>query len=237
MREINKDYQDLKKFINDYKIQSSISDIQFNGVLKRMHKRYYAFLALHHELMVEGGFTENLTDELKDIFKFRIGEVLSELGTTLFLSIHGCYKASKLVMRSSIENFSKAVGSFVDIGIVNETSVYKVIEIALSHEVFLKRAVVERNYIKEKYSKLCEDVHTASIYNMQDIECIGSFPIADYQEFDLLGDVFIKLINSFTSVLIKIEPSIFHKAHHIRKDLIALILSTEDKRIIHQLEC
>ncbi|MFW7192635.1 hypothetical protein ACMGGX_10245 [Enterobacter sp. BNK-29] len=235
MREINRDFIELQKFISEYKVLNLEPGTEFNEALKRMHKRYFAFLALHHELLVEDGYTANLPKEQSEIFKFRIGEVLSELGTILFLSVHGCYKAAKLVMRSSIENFSKAVGCLVDIEIVNETSVYKVIETALSHNVFLKKAVLEKNYLYEKYSMLCEDVHTASIKNMQRIECVGNFPISDFQAFNFLADSFIKLINVLTAILIKIEPNIFHKAHHSRKDLISLILSNEDKRLIHQL--
>ena len=236
MREINRDFIELEKFINEYKILNLATGSDFNEVLKRMHKRYFAFLALHHELLVDDGYIDNLPKEQKEIFEFRIGEVLSELGTILFLSVHGCYKAAKLVMRSCIENFSKAVGCLVDIYIVNETSVYKVIETALSHKVFSETAIIEKNYLNEKYSKLCEDVHTASVNNMQVIECIGNFPISDFGVFNLLGNSFIKLINVLTAILIKIEPNIFHRAHHSRKDLIALILSNEDKRIIHQLE-
>lgn len=236
MREINQDFIELQKFINEYKILNLVPGSEFNDVLKKMHKRYFAFLALHHELLIDNGYIDNLPMEQQEIFKYRISEVLSELGTILFLSVHGCYKAAKLVMRSSIENFSKAVGCLVNINIVNETSVYKVIEIALSHNVFSETAMSEKNYLNEKYSRLCEDVHTASVSNMQTIECIGNFPISDFQLFNLLGDSFIKLINVFTAILIKIEPNTFHRAHHSRKDLIALILSNEDKRIIHQLE-
>ncbi len=235
MRGVNDDYQELLKFISSYKIEHSGFGGEFNNALKKMHKRYYVFLALHHELMTEGGFISTLPLAQQEIFKYRIGEVLSELGTILFLSIHGCYKAAKLVMRSSLENFSKAIGCLVNANIVNEKSVYKVIEIALSHEVFNEKAKVEKNHINETYSKLCEDVHTASLKNMQHIDCIGSFPISDCKMFTLLSENFIRLINSFSSVLIKIEPNVFHKAQHTHKDLIALILSNEDKRMIHQL--
>lgn len=200
-----------------------------------MHKRYFAFLALHHELLVEDGYTVNLPKEQSEIFKFRIGEVLSELGTILFLSVHGCYKAAKLVMRSSIENFSKAVGCLVDIEIVNETSVYKVIETALSHNVFFKKGRSRKKLpIWEVLYAMRRCAHCIN-KNMQTIECVGNFPISDFQAFNFLADSFIKLINVLTSILIKIEPNIFHKAHHSRKDLISLILSNEDKRLIHQL--
>lgn len=236
MREVAADYKELVDFILDYKIPYSSSDVEFNSVLKRMHKRYYSFLSLHNEILSGRNFLSKLSPQTGEIFKDRINEVLSELGTMFFLSLHGCYKAAKLVMRSCIENFSKAIGCLLDINIVSETSVYKVIEVALSHPVFEKNALREKDYINEKYGTLCADVHTASVKNMQGIECIGSFPISSFDEFSMLAEAYIKLINTITSVLIKIAPAVYHKAHHTHRDAMSSILSGVDKRLIHKLE-
>ncbi|HED2373468.1 TPA: hypothetical protein R4216_002578 [Citrobacter freundii] len=235
MRELNADYLELTRFISEYKIPYSESDSGFNIILKKMHKRYYSFLSLHHELSNSNYFLSTLSLQHDNVFKHRVNEVLSELGTIFFLSLHGCYKAAKLVMRSCIENFSKAIGSLLDINIVNETSVYRVIEIALSHPVFESNALLEKHFIQEKYSMLCADVHTASLENMQHIECIGSFPVFSLDGFSVLAEIYVKLINSMASILIKIAPSIYHKAHHTHKDAISSILSVDDKRLIHQL--
>lgn len=235
MRGVSSDYEELVDFILNYKIPYSSSDTSFNSMLKKIHKRYYSFLSLHHEILNGGHFIETLSSPTKEIFKSRINEVLSELGTVFFLSLHGCYKAARLVMRSCLENFSKAVGCLLDINIVNETSVYKVMEIALSHPVFESNALIEKNFLNEKYSALCADVHTASVNNMQNIACIGSFPVSSVEEFSIIAELYVKLINAITSVLIKIAPIVYHKAHHIHKDAISSILSNNDKRLIHQL--
>ncbi|ROP56171.1 hypothetical protein EDF81_3721 [Enterobacter sp. BIGb0383] len=236
MRAIALDYSDLMRFISEYKIPYSESDVMFSNLVKKMHKRYYAFLSLHHELINGNNFLPTIPSEVDVIFKSRMNEVLSELGTVFFIAIHGCYKAARLLMRSCIENFSKAIGSLIDINVVNETSVYRVIEIALSHNVFLKQAISEKNFISEKYAILCADVHTASVINMQQIDCIGNFPISNNQQFSLIGELYIKLINVISSVILKIAPDVYHKAHHTHKDLISLLLSMEDKRIIHKIE-
>jgi hypothetical protein len=227
-RKCNKDFEDLLVFLSEYKIKGSLDDNTGLYSLKSLHKHYYALLTLYHELKVSN------TGLNSDAFWLRIGEVVSELGSSYFLLAHGCHKASKLLLRSSIENFAKAFGSQLDLSILEDKSVYKVFERSYAHPVFSENKLTEVavDSLNNTYSALCKAVHTAGALDMQKIEAIGSFPQFDRIKFDEVVNIYNKISNIFVFILCCSFKSKFLKIHYDNQDVVRDILRNEQKAVI-----
>ncbi|MBK7959203.1 MAG: hypothetical protein IPK03_14595 [Bacteroidetes bacterium] len=105
-REINNDFKELKGFIEGYSLAHLVNEESFNIVLSQQHKKLFSYLTFIAELH----FQQNEKERLKVISKDQIDfltESCSDIGNSMFLSIHGAYKASRIMLRSSIETFHK----------------------------------------------------------------------------------------------------------------------------------
>lgn len=100
---MNEDFDRLLEFLNNYNLTASVGDKDFRKILASCHKRYYSYLVFVVELNQQSGFSiqENQYDYLL--------ESVSDVGQSLFSFMNGCYKGACLLLRSSIENFIKAV--------------------------------------------------------------------------------------------------------------------------------
>jgi hypothetical protein len=104
-------------------------------------------------------------------------ESISDLGSALFTWLHGGYKAARQVLRSSVENFFKALGSLIKADIGSTKNTYELIELVRELDFFQN----QQNFwmyssLKQIYATLCADVHTASIQQMSHISALGYFP-------------------------------------------------------------
>jgi hypothetical protein len=222
-REINKDFNHLKTFIENYSVKSLFSEDEFEEIISQYHKKYYAFLTLLAEF-------QGIVDEGQ--YEYLL-ESCSDAGTSLFHIFHGAYKSSKLILRSSIETFLKgfAKDSYPDI--IEETSMFEIFKNIKNIDYFnhdFIYPIIEK--IHQIYKDLCKDVHTAEKINMENISALNHFPKFSVAESKKITDFSSKLIKSYISLLCYKYNSNFHSIHYKNKDIIKQGIPKKNRPII-----
>lgn len=226
---IQKDFEQLKEFVKGYELPQE-GNVEYFQNLKRTHKVYFSVLEIHSVCKN----LESLKSNSNSIFGKYLGESISELGSSLFISLHGCYKGSDQILRSAIENFLKAIGSTVYPNIVSIKSTYEVIDKAERADVFQTKEIRERySKLKGMYSTLCASVHTATELNMQNVGALGYFPHFDSKSSALFMRNYIEVARSILDILCWKYKLEYSQMHYKSKDIIEVSLSSNVKKIIY----
>ncbi|MGF1727710.1 hypothetical protein [Photobacterium nomapromontoriensis] len=228
-RLIQEDFEHLKVFVADYQLPKA-DNIEYFKNLKRTHKVYFSVLELHS--VCKG--LDPLKGDLNSTFGKYLGESISELGSSLFVSLHGCYKGSDQILRSAIENFLKAIGSTVHPDIASIKNTYEVIEKAEDANVFKTKEIKDKyRKLKGLYSKLCASVHTATESNMQNVGALGYFPYFEVKSSTQFMTNYIDVASSILDILCWKYRVEYPKVHYKSKDIIDVSLSRNIKSMIY----
>lgn len=237
-REVTQDFEELKKFLEEYKLEKVFQNEEITEELKKTHKKYFSLLTLISELepvVDDISFNPKLT---KSQFSYLV-ESSSDIGTAIFQSVNGSYKSARMLLRSSIETFFKGFCMEDIDGILTEKRIFVIFD-----------AIKELDYFKQdtqkallhtcldEYSELCKDIHTASVANMQNLTALKYFPSYEKSKMYDISERIIKLIPIFLFFTCnKFNPQ-YQNMHHrnkenillsIRKKLRPIILSNFDK--------
>lgn len=220
-REIEKDFKSLQAFISIYNL-NSVSDLpEFNSLLKKLHQKYLALLVFQSEIesLRKGNYNEDELPSSKQIvFLF---ESLSDLGQSIFCWTHGAYKASRVMLRSSIENLVKGLACDQFPDILTEKSLYAVFDIAKQTDFFLsKNGVNIFSELRSKYSDLCKDVHTATTANLSGVSAMNYFPTFKEEKAKESADILILVMKQIISVFCLSYNSAFHSMHHSNRGIL-----------------
>ncbi|UOE82455.1 hypothetical protein LTQ03_17150 [Vibrio splendidus] len=228
-RLIQDDFECLKVFVNEYRLPSEDNGEYFSN-LKRTHKVYFSVLELHSVCKGIEPFKSNSDST----FVKYLGESVSELGSSLFVSLHGCYKGSDQILRSSIENFLKAIGSTVHSDITSIKNTYEVIDKSGDAEVFQTKEIKEKYHkLKGVYSTLCASVHTATELNMQNVGALGHFPYFDADSSAQFMNRYVSVSTAILDILCWSIRAEYSKVHYQSKDIIQASLSRNIKVMIY----
>lgn len=232
-RALKDDYLELIKFVENYSMNGAYDEKQLERIVKPIHKGYYSALVLLAELnhqkcqptiTSEGDTKEN---QLR-VFNSYLSECFSELGSAFFLVLNGCYKAAEQVLRSSIENFVKSVGSISQSGLTGLKNVYEVFERSGSVGFFSNGIGKDIHAdLSNLYGTLCSPVHTGTEKDMQSISALGEFPAIDIKRAEQTQRFYLQLIKLYVSSLSLIFDGAFHKMHHRNRDIVQLILTSK----------
>ena len=160
---------------------------------------------------------------------------MSDLGSALFVWVHGAYKASRQVLRSSTENFFKAVGSLDSAEISKLKNTYELINLVRQAEFFQKgENLWMYTSLKQVYKMLCADVHTATIQQMSHISALGYFPNFSLQEAVKFEQMFLRVTRVYASTLCLMFRSNFERMHFKNRDIISPALTKEVRRRLHE---
>tara|TARA_R110001583_G_scaffold182511_1_gene340515 strand:- start:405 stop:1025 length:621 start_codon:yes stop_codon:yes gene_type:complete len=187
-----------------------------------MHKCYFAAITWSAELNnSKQEFLKIHTCSNDDIF-FRLIESVSDLGSSLFNWANGNYKASKVMLRISIENFIKATSAIECKAQLTEKSVYKIFDIASDLLIF-SDAVNPRirtcyEALHGDYKLLCEDVHTATTHNMGHLTSLADLPAFHIGKSSNTADIYIRVSKNITSIFCILFNSFFHQMHHRNRE-------------------
>ena len=224
-RQIKKDFEDLCRFVQDYNLKDIVSNREAREHLSACHKKYYAYLIIIEEfrLVIEDArYSPQLTAPQ---FAY-IQESCSDVGQSLFLTINGCYKGSRLLLRSSIENFLKGISFDEDDSIVTTKSVYEVFDKAKLTTAFSGGKISIHQDLHNIYTTLCQDVHTADTNHMASISALNHFPKYDSGEFNSIQNLIKRLVNNYITVLSLKFNQHYHHIGYMNKE----ILNSEVKR-------
>ncbi|EGR0943095.1 hypothetical protein V9K20_003373 [Vibrio cholerae] len=226
---IQSDFECLKVFVNKYRLPGE-DNVEYFKNLKRTHKVYFSVLELHS--VCKG--LEPLKNNVDSTFAKYLGESISELGSSLFISLHGCYKGSDQILRSSIENFLKAFGSTVHSDITTIKNTYEVIDKSGDALVFQTKELKEKYHrLKVLYSTLCASVHTATESNMQNVGALGHFPYFDADSSARFMGSYITVSTAILDILCWSVRAEYSKVHYKSKDIIEASLSRNIKTMIY----
>lgn len=217
-RLIKSDFDGLIAFLKSYTLSDLSMDMDFVKFLSTLHKKFYAYLILVEELRpyIDDAGKHPVLSNLQ--FSY-LQESVSDSGQALFLSINGCYKGARLLLRSSIENFIKGISLDEVPAITTEKSVYQVFDDADSVNVFKGTDI--KTDLHSVYSLLCQDVHTADINHMTGVTALKYFPHYDMDEADKLSKIYIQLLPLFISAICIKYRECYHSVGYENKEIIS----------------
>jgi hypothetical protein len=234
-REVNEDFAALLDFFNGYTLAAAASGEDFKRLLSSLHKKYFAFITVLSELKhQEARSTQvfaSVDEGTKQIIVDYMTESASDLGSALFVSSHGAYKAARQVLRSSIKNFFKSIGCFENLNIIRTKNTYEVVDIVEGLAFFSSKENARLfNILKSTYSTLCADVHTSTSQNMEDISALGYFPNFDKDAAASFEKLFRKVTQAYVCVICLMFRSIYHGMHHTNKDVVSNALTPQVRK-------
>ncbi len=188
-RRINEDFNKFVTFTQEYHFSLNSNQIER---YKPMHKKLYAFLIIVAEM-------KNQCHDAKSIVFLE--EAASDIMTAFFCIAQGLYKAGKLQLRCSIENFLKALILITTPNITEEKVVNNIFIIAKQDRHFTNSFASQLlDFIQNDYKLLCETVHG----NLATFHPISALSLLPQYDEDLLSeciDLYSKTVESFLGIL------------------------------------
>lgn len=232
-RECKLDYENFISYITDYHISGNLEQVSYVETAKSMHKAYFSLLHWHGEFQHQKPFFESEYSNNEEIL-IRISEVVSDIGSSKFNWINGSYKASRVMLRSSIENIVRALGSIDDESLLTEKSVYALFDNAKEANIFNSNETVRScfNNLHSSYKKLCKDTHTATIENMENISSLADYPKFFEDKSKDAGKIFIDVVKNIIVILCLVFNRLYHKMHHKNQQNIMLSIPRKTKPLV-----
>lgn len=233
-RRVREDFDNLCSFFKEYSLMFAFEEPSFIKQLSACHKKYYSYLVSVIELkdaVKNPDYAPYISENQYDY----ILESCSDVGQALFLVAHGCYKGAKLLLRSSIENFIKAVCLDEEPNIIRKKSVYEVFDIAKISSTFSGSRKTLFDIIHTEYVELCKDVHTADLAHMEHITALGSFPHFDNDGAENLKCHILRLLPAYITLLSLKYNQRFHKIFYTNQEVVKESILTEYKKEVHNL--
>ena len=112
----NEDTDKLRQYFEDYELKHIFLNAEFVGEFKKVHKKALGYLVIYSEMEKQNTVRKYLDDKALFYLKESVSDVLQ----SVFAWVNGAYKASDLLLRSSIENFNKAIIGNVNIDVYIE---------------------------------------------------------------------------------------------------------------------
>lgn len=217
-RIVKADYDNLLNFLNSYSLSGNLTEESFLSFISVLHKKYYSYLVIMEEYRQFVDDTSALPTLPRVQFEY-LQESISDCGQAFFLSMNGCYKGARLLLRSSIETFIRAMSMDEVPEIEKETSVFEVFELVNRVSVFAQYTEL-KDTIHDEYKNLCQDVHTSGINHMAGITALKFFPHFEHKEAQAFERSYLRLISCYLTVLGLKYNAQFHKMHYSHKDIV-----------------
>lgn len=226
-RECNQDFTSLKNYIADYSISCNLKQKDYVQHAKQMHKVYFSLLNWHVEYQHQIDFFTGEYTNNNDIL-IRLSEAISDIGSSKFNWLNGSYKASRVMLRSAIENFVRAMSAIGDEEQLHETSVYALFDNAGGSRIFNSSNTVKSSYttLHSKYKELCKDTHTASTENMESVTSLVDYPKYIEGKSKSTKELFLSVVKNILAILCIYFNKLYHKMHHRNKENIINSLPT-----------
>lgn len=231
-RDVAKDFSQLKEFVANYSLTEQSSDIQYQSLLSRQHKLYHSLLTLLSELVHQDWHPLLVEDirssSVNQVFRERWLEFSSDIGSALFAWIHGAYKGARLLLRSGIENVIKAFGILEDDRVLTLKNSYEVFEIAKDGRFFSDTFNRTRfDILKQEYSSLSRDVHTATRTEMRHVHSLNYFPQFTHTDAHNCTNVFCTVTRACLESLCLLAQSSYQAMHYRNRDIVNISLSDD----------
>lgn len=232
-REITQDFSNLVEFIKEYNLQALSGNADFLRILSQQHKKFFSYLTCIAELIPlakDNTLSPAVSDNQLDF----ITESCSDIGSALFVMTHGAYKASKIMLRSSIETFHKGFNLDLIPDLDQEKSVFNIFDRVKALPFFANEPQKSLfDTIHQDYKLLCQDTHTAADINMQHITALKYFPTFSIVDATQLSDILMRLVSSYNTLICLKYNEHFQKMHHRNKENIIENIPKPFRPLIH----
>jgi hypothetical protein len=235
-REISQDFSNLVEFIKKYNLQTLSGNNDFLTILSQQHKKFFSYLTCIAELIPlarENTLSPTISDNQIDF----ITESCSDIGSATFVMTHGAYKASKMMLRSSIETFQKGFNLDLIPDLDQEKSVFNIFDRVKALPFFANEPQKSLfNIIHHDYKLLCQDTHTAADINMQHITALKYFPTFSIVDATQLSDTLMRLVSSYNTLICLKYNEHFQKMHHRNKENIIENIPKPFRPLLHGID-
>lgn len=236
-RERLEDFSALKNYLNDYKIDKNIKDKLFLSDLKSIHKAYFSLLTWSGEMSFGEEVIKYKNKELPSEIIEIIFEVYSDIGSSIFNWTYGGYKTSRVMLRSAIENFVRAISAIEESKQLQEKNVYQLFDCATALNIFSSSEIVIASFqqLHFDYKELCLDVHTALPENMERISSLSDLPKFEIEKSKKCSGIICRVTKNFLILLSLIFSNFFHRMHHRNKENILISIPKKVKPLVNGL--
>ena len=173
-KNIEKDASKLIEYFKKYELESTFTNSEFVEEYRKIHKKSLGYLVLFSEIEKQNTKKKILEEKSMLYFKESVSDVLQ----SVFVWVNGAYKAADLLLRSSIENFNKAIIGNTNSDVYIEKSVYKIFEMAGQMKEF--QVKIGNDYLNivlhRIYTELCKATHTSTTDNMDFVMALKVLP-------------------------------------------------------------
>lgn len=233
-RLVKDDFGKLCTFIKDYELSDVLEIDDAKMLLSTFHKKYFAYLVLIEEIHQKTVLNDGSINMSKEQYEY-LQESCSDLGQAFFLVFHGCYKGAKLLLRSSIENFLKGSCMDEDRSLLTTKNVYEVFDKAKSTNVFIGTRGKLYSQLRNEYSLLCKDVHTADDSHMASITALNHFPSFKKKEAEFISKIVQKIIPIYITAIALKYNRVYHSMSFIYKEMTNKLIIKEYKKEVHNI--
>lgn len=237
-RIVKEDSIKLLTFFENYSVANVVGQEDFQDLLKKLHKSYFALLVFGAEfdlkiekddIAINDLSISNLSNN-----HLHLKEAFSDFGSALFCWVNGAYKNSEMSARSSIENFVRSIASIEDQNILTEKNVYKIFDASKKTFIFSDKRI--KSFFSEiygNYSKLCITVHTGDIRKISNVSGMNNFPVFDNNRAIYSMTLIKSSMDLILKMLVFIFSDIYHNSHRRNKEIIDLMLPSSIKKYLH----
>lgn len=229
-RILSEDTTALFEFFQNYTLNQQFQNKHFVLHLKTMHKKLYGYLLVINELSFRNAdlhlFSQNELNYLC--------ESVSDCMQSFFCWVNGAYKGSRLLLRSSIETFVKAIVGQTDPTVFTEKSVYAIFDKAkLDKQLsLLQLGKAYADILHEEYGNLCAYTHSANVSTMDKINCLNTLPKYEDHESQEIVQQTIRLLDAILGFWLNGFPQLIFAMHQNNQRIYFEILPSTIKEDI-----
>lgn len=216
-REIPSDLKALLGFFEQYSLKVLEGNGHFVSTISRVHKKYFSFLTFIAEINRQG--PDQVQPSISDCQKEYLTESCSDIGNAIFVMVHGAYKPSRMMLRSSIETFLKGFNADEIQNILTEKSIFAMFESVKRLPFFqVDPAKSILASLHADYKELCKDIHTATKANMEHLTALEYFPAYNKKASDSISEICSRLTSNFLTLACLKYKYVFLKMHHLNRE-------------------
>lgn len=219
----NEDADKLKQYFENYKLSPIFLNAEFVDEFKKVHKKALGYLVIYSEVEKQNKTNTYLDNKALFYFKESVSDVLQ----AIFTWVNGAYKASDLLLRSSIENFNKAMIGKCNTDVYTEKSVYKIFDMADQLDEY-KIPIGKESLsavLHRIYSELCKTTHTATTADMDHITALNLLPKYEKEKNVEFRKNFEVLIDAYLGFFLANCKKIIATMHMRNQDIFYEVLS------------
>ena len=223
-RKVREDYRDFKSFLSTpIDMDKSFFCENESNFFKPVHKYIFSYMNYIHEI-------NNEEDYLPKESLCYLNESLSDIIQSVHSFSLGMIKPSELILRSSIENFIRAISSSMKIDLLEERRIYKLFEESEKMDIFSENTDYFNN-LKNSYSNLCRSTHSSleEHRNISSFDEVNQFKKSDMPKY--ISEI-NSIIRSYIVLLVKYNPEFYGGIFFDNRKSIHESLNKLDKKFL-----